>query len=486
MSIMPNPMNYIKKDKKIDTMIQKNHGVKSSKITQVQLNDRGISFDKNNNYVMDPNKFINYALTRVVAKENKQGIWFYNFHDKHYDFLTEKMYKKIFFYIVEEASESIWKDNMQRKYLEYFKNKVPSFKTDGNRAGVLQFNNCIVDFAGEEVVINSPSPKYFCNFRLPYNYDKNAECPKFRAFLNDIFENDQERITLVQEIMGACLFYEKCMQNLVVFLGNGANGKSVLASTIKHMLGDNNVSAISLDRLSGDRFSKQNLDKKLLNISSETKSGKIYSTADLKALTGGDSTEVEKKFKDSYTTEIYCKYILLANEMIQTEDQSDGFYRRLIIIPFNKHYCDAVPGEEPDENKFYKDPFLESDLMEELPGIFNFALEGFLRLWENNFQFTHSSVCEKAKKKYINEHNVVKYFMSECIDIVGTGNKQKIQSSLLYPAFVKFCKENGFSQKLTKPKFFGLFNQIINDKNLDVMKKKGHNDYFYDGMTFKK
>lgn len=483
---MFSPINYIKRDKKIEDMLEKNKGVKNAKITRAQLDDRGIHIDKNNNSIMDTNKFINYALTRVVAKENEEGIWFYNLREKHYDLLSERKYKKIFFHIVEEASDSIWKDSMQRKYLEYFKNKVSGFKTDGNTAGVLQFNNCIVDFSGEEVVVSPPSAKHFCNFRLPYNYDENAKCQKFMDFLRDIFEKDQERIDLVQEIMGACLFYEKCMQNLVVFLGNGANGKSVLASTIKHMLGDNNVSAISLDRLSGDRFSKQNLDKKLLNISSETKSGKIYSTADLKTLTGGDSTEVEKKFKDAYTTEIYCKYILLANEMIQTEDHSDGFYRRLIIIPFNRHYCDAVPGEEPDENKLYKDPFLEGNLMLELPGIFNFALDGLLRLWANDFQFTFSSACDKAKKKYMNEHNVVKYFMSECIDIVGVGNKQKIQSPMIYPAFVKFCRENGFYQKLTKPKFFGLFNQIIEDENLDVMKKKGHNDYFYDGMTFKK
>ena len=85
----------------------------------------------------------------------------------------------------------------------------------------------------------------------------------------------------------------------------------------------------------------------------------------------------------------------------------------------------------------------------------------------------------------MNEHNIVKYFMNECIEIVGVGNKQKIKSPLLYPAFVKFCKENGFNMKLTKPKFFELFNQVISDENLDVMKKKGHNDYFYDGMIFK-
>ena len=303
--------------------------------------------------------------------------------------------------------------------MAYFRNKVEQFQTSGTQAGILQFNNCILDFSETERNVLNPSPEYFCNFRLPYDYDENADCPEFKAFLNDIFEDDEERIQLIQEIMGACLMYDKCMQYLVIFLGNGSNGKSLLASTIKHMLGDVNVSAIALDRLSGDRFAKQNLDGKLLNISSEIKSEKIYSTSDFKTLTGGDSVEVEKKFQNAYTTEIYCKYILLANEMFQTDDTSDGFYRRLIIIPFNQHYYDYVPDEKKEEEKKYQDIYLEGTLEDELSGIFNFALEGLFRLWDNDFHFSYSSACERAKENFKKEHNIVMAFLNECVEITG-------------------------------------------------------------------
>mgnify|MGYP000199398423 FL=1 len=122
-----------------------------------------------------------------------------------------------------------------------------------------------------------------------------AKAPQFFRFLQELFDNDQTRIDLVQEIMGACLYYEDIMQKLVVFLGSGSNGKSLLSNMIKHMLGERNVSAVALDQISSGRFGKQNLDRKLLNISSETKTEKLYSTADLKALTGGDSIEIEEK-----------------------------------------------------------------------------------------------------------------------------------------------------------------------------------------------
>lgn len=487
MSLYFNPKNYVKKDKKIEKLLAASDGEVTREITDIRLEDRGITFDKRKSEI-DANKFIKYAMSRIAARENEEGIWFYNYVAKHYDLLTFNQYKKIFFYIIEEASDTVWKPSMEKQYMAYFKNKVEHFETFGNQAGVLQFNNCILDFTGVEVEVLKPSPKYFCNFRLPYDYDESAECPKFMDFLYDIFEDDEERIRLIQEIMGACLLYEKCMQYLVVFLGNGSNGKSLLAAVIKHMLGDHNVSAIAMDRLSGERFAKQNLDRKLLNISSETKVDKIYSTADLKALTGGDSVEVEKKFRDAYTTEIYCKYFLLANDMIQTEDYSDGFYRRLMIIPFNMHYYDLTPGEEKDESKQYKDVYLEGNLQEELPGIFNFALEGLMRLYENDFHFSYSRACEEAKEKYKNEHNIVKVFLNECISITGVNSTMKVKSSELFPRFEKFCRENHYTRQynnMTKQRFFKLLNQIIEDEDLDVSYRKRSDGYYYVGMKIK-
>lgn len=341
------PMHYIKPDEKIQAMNK--NGVDISAIQTMQMSDRGITCF-HGKYAIEPCTFISYANTRTTSKESPEGIWFYNYHNNHYDRLSESEYKKILFHLICEPSNSWWNLSMEKAYLPYFKNQLTYFKSKGIEEGFLQFNNGILDFHELPVKFKKASPEYFCHFRIPYNYDKNAKCPQFIAFLNDIFENDKERIKLVQEIMGASLYYCKCMPKLIVFLGDGSNGKSVLASVIKNMLGVNNVSSIALDQLSGNRFAKQNLDKKLLNISSETNPGKLYSTADFKALTGGDSVEVEKKFQNSYTTEIHAKYILLANEMIHTTDQSDGLYRRLLIIPFNQKYEPLVPGEEMERN----------------------------------------------------------------------------------------------------------------------------------------
>ena len=479
------PEQFIIKDKNIEKMIKANNGKKNEQIKSTQMSNIGVTHDsKKDAYKMKANIFIKYALTRVIARENDEGIWFYNFVTKMYENLSEDKYKKIFFTIINRVSADIWDVSMEKKYVAYFKKIVKQFPTDGNTAGILQFDNCLIDFNGEEVKVLELSPEYYCNYHIPYSYDEDAKCEKFMKFLNEIFENDQQRIDLIQEIMGACLYYEKCAQNLVVFLGNGANGKSVLASTIKHMLGEKNVSSIAIDQLSGNRFSKQNLDKKLLNISSEVNVNKIYSTSDIKTLTGGDSVEIEQKFKNSYTAEIYCKYILLANDMIQTDDCSEGFYRRLIIIPFNVHFLDPVPGKE-EEGKHYKNHFIESEMMDELPGIFNFALEGYYRLWDNGYIFSKPDACEEALEQFKKEHNKVKAFVSDRIDIVGTAGKDYIASSAIYDEFESYCRHNRFRERISRKEFHKLLKQMIETEGLDIQKIKRSNGEIYKGMKFK-
>lgn len=476
--------NYIQPDNKIQTMI--NNGEDPDVIKTTQMEDRGIYFDKKK-YVIAPSTFITYANTRTVSKENNQGIWFYNYKDNHYDLLESKKYQKIFFTLITEVDPTWWNLAMQNSYLAFFVNQVRSFSSEGTEEGILQFNNGVFIFEEQPARFVEPSPEYNCQFRIPYDYDENADCPKFKAFLTDILSGDNERIKVVQEIMGATLYYCKCMQNLIIFKGEGSNGKSLLASIIKYMLGTDNVSSVSLDKLSGGQFSRQNLDKKLLNVSSEVIPGKVYSTADLKALTGGDSVEVEKKYQNSYTTEIYSKFILLANEMIQTADYSDGFYRRLVIIPFNEKYEKTLPGEEKIEGVKYQDVTLEDDLKEELPGIFNFAYEGLMRLVDQDYQLTYSSACEKALEHYKNEHNVVKAFLNEAVNVSGN-NSDIVRSSDIFPAFDVYCRDNHYFKQLrstTKHMFFKMFEQAIDDMNLPIFKKKHSDSYYYTGMILK-
>ena len=85
-------------------------------------------------------------------------------------------------------------------------------------------------------------PSYYSTVQVPVKYNPDAKCPQFKRFLESVFDGDQERINLVQEIMGYVLTKERRLQKAFIFYGVGANGKSVLAEVIRHIAGPDNVS----------------------------------------------------------------------------------------------------------------------------------------------------------------------------------------------------------------------------------------------------
>jgi len=146
----------------------------------------------------------------------------------------------------------------------------------------------------------------------------------------------------------------------------GANGKSVLAEVIRHIAGPDNVSNVPLAKLT-DRFGLDNLPGKTVNISTENELGdKHLNTQNFKAITGGDVVNVEQKYKDSFSCELFCKLLISVNQLPKTLDHSHGYYRRLVIVPFQKVFRE----EEQDPNLLDK-------LLTELEGILVFALEGY-------------------------------------------------------------------------------------------------------------
>ncbi|MCZ7645673.1 MAG: hypothetical protein M5U26_10370 [Planctomycetota bacterium] len=70
-------------------------------------------------------------------------------------------------------------------------------------------------------------------------------------------------------------------------------------------------------------------------------------------------------------------------------DRSTGVWRRMIVAPFET----VIPIER-------QDPGLAKRLIEsELPGAFNWALEGLLRLWKRGY-FVEPDSCRKLKDEH--------------------------------------------------------------------------------------
>jgi len=216
------------------------------------------------------------------------------------------------------------------------------------------------------------------------------------------------------------------LQKSLFFIGEGANGKSVFLETLAAVL--NNVSHLELSELF-DRFKIAELECKLANICTDVETSKVMD-ARFKKIVAGEPQSAERKFKEPFEFQPFAKILFSANEFIPTKDRTHGFYRRFDILRFNRIF-------ELDEQK----PELLQELKKEVPGIFNWALEGLDRLSQQNWIMTKSSYMENCHNEFRRATNPLQLFIEEeCVVEVNAS----VDSNELRSSYKHYCEDKGY------------------------------------------
>lgn len=281
------------------------------------------------------------------------------------------------------------------------------------------------------------TPSYLSTVQLNVEYNPQVDCPQFKKFLNEVL--DCKLIPLVQEIVGYLLTTNTASQKAFVFWGPARTGKSTLLWVVEYLLlGKKNVSNIPWQEI-GDKFKTAELLGKLANVFSDLPSKSIDDTGIFKVVTGEDYLMAEKKNKNPFKFKPFARLVFSCNELPRNYvDRTEGFYRRLIIVPFNRQ----IEKSKIDKALKYK-------FQREKEGILNWALEGLKRLYENNFEFSENELTDGVKKEYKRENNNVISFVEECCELDSLFSCSRIE---LYEAYKEFCVEAGL-KALSQIKF---------------------------------
>ena len=84
---------------------------------------------------------------------------------------------------------------------------------------------------------------------------------------------------------------------------------------------------------------------------------------------------------------------------------------------------------------------LKHELVDELPGIFNWCMEGWRHLQQNR-KFTISATEQSEKEAYRKEQNPIQQFIDSCTVLVT--DKPQTPSSLVHAVYVNWCKQHGY------------------------------------------
>ena len=295
--------------------------------------------------------------------------------------------------------------------------------------GITLFNakNGLYDIGNMRLVPHSPDV-YSIN-QLNVTYKEDAKCALWQKSLEQIFENDADRIMLLQEYFGYCLTRDNDYEKALFLFGEGANGKSVVLYVLEELVGKENCSSIPLEKFNDTHYIARLRDK-LVNISLETNAKTNVYDNMFKAVVTGDTISADEKYGQPFQFKPYCKLLFSTNNMPRVGDKTEGYYRRLLILPFNRQF-----------SKEERDPKLKHKIAaSELDGIFLWALNGLTRLRKRGY-FEESTSMLTMKDAYRKENNNVIIFVEErCVlDL-----QDEISKDELYQAYRNWCLDSEY------------------------------------------
>lgn len=334
--------------------------------------------------------------------------------------------------------------------------------------GRINFKNGILDLESKQVL--SHSPDYGFRGVLPYAFDPLARCETFDWWIKDVMMGDEELVAILQEYMGYVIRGGEYKYHKALWLsGTGRNGKSTFLSVLKALIGNGNYSTLSIKQIVTDKFVSADLDGKIANFSEETSPEELTDSGPFKNLTGDGELVAQKKYGDPYSFRNKAKLIMTYNEVPLLKDLSPGMLSRPIIIPWKKDLTDDGT----------QDKRLHKKLMAELPGIFNFALEGWDRL-ERNEAFTKSAKSTLEMNEIRQSSCSAAQWVAECLQFYPEKDWEFMPAMTprkLYDDYKLMIGHYAFAEQ----KFYRRINAL---EQIAKRKKRLTNGVEYVGMRF--
>ncbi len=279
--------------------------------------------------------------------------------------------------------------------------------------------------------LRPPNQADFITYQLPFDYDEEAVALMFSQYLNQVLP-DKDVQMILAEYLGYVFMSSSVLklEKALILYGTGANGKSVFFEIVNALLGDENVSTYSLQSLTDKNgYYRAKITNCLVNYASEINGN--METALFKQLVSGEPVEARLPFGQPFKITDYAKLIFNCNELPTDVEHTNAFFRRFMIVPFEK----TIPEAEQDKELAAK------IIRDELSGVFNWVLEGLQRLLKQK-DFTYSEKVEQQSDLYRLESDSVLKYLDES-DYKPT-IETHITLSEIYGEYKGFCGDDGY------------------------------------------
>lgn len=397
----------------------------------------------------DPSKIgiiVENLLGRAEQSGNKIGIVngeCYYFNGSYWKLVKDEFMKDLLAEAAEKsgikhfkATRAKYKDDLFKQFLSTAVQMEP--KQDDCRTVINLKNGTFVCSSGTYEFREFRADDML-TYQLPFEYNKEAKAPMFLKYLNEVMP-DEDSQKVMSEYIGYIFAKHLKLEKCLVLVGNGANGKSVFGDIVTALLGKQNVSSYALNTLcDGTGYYRAQLGHYLLNFCSEMGSRNADNEM-VKQLISNEAVGVRSIHKDPITIHNYCRFLFNTNILPRHVEVSHGYFRRFLFLVFDK----TIPEEE-------RNPELAQQIIaNELPGVFNWVLDGLDRLLSNK-KFSYSERIANTIETVQKESNSVALFIEE--DNLVPSLDKHTTSTELYKKYDSYCRQDSGSHPVSKTEF---------------------------------
>jgi putative DNA primase/helicase len=282
--------------------------------------------------------------------------------------------------------------------------------------------------------------EFLCTKNLNIPFDKDASCPRWFEFLDQIFERNQSLINFLQRAVGYSLTGKTIEQVLFLLYGTGANGKTTFIEIMKALLGpyakQANFETFLAAKMPSNHNDLARFQGARFVAAVEAGEGRTLDETIVKQVTGGDSITTRFLYKEYFEFRPQLKLWLVANDKPRVVGTDEAIWRRIRLVPFNV----TIPPSKRDKQLLEK-------LMAELTGILAWAVEGCLD-WQKHGLGEPVEVQE-ATSQYRTEMDTLESFMNERCE---RGAQYSVLAANIYDGYKKWC-EFTLEHPMTQQKF---------------------------------
>lgn len=256
----------------------------------------------------------------------------------------------------------------------------------------------------------------------------------------------------------ACVFIKRAIDDRAfIHLGGGNNGKSVLMKYIQSLLSLDNFTSIPLQTLGSDVFAIADLEGMSACIYADLEENALKVSGSTKNIIGGEPIRAQKKYGQGFTLISFAKFIYSCNRFPKVFDQSEGFFRRWIIIKWDRDF-----ENDPDKIQDLDKKLINNT--EEKNKVFS-CLVYLSKKIHDTGKFTHTKPWRENQKEWNTNAQPLDSFIESYIieDAFENSRKTKIDTYQFYKQTMYDLGELPLSMK----KFGAAMQELFDDAKIE-------------------